>query len=99
MSLIKLPRTFYQRNTIEVAQDLLGTYLIHAQGEQRQIGKIVEVEAYLGQHDLACHSSKGMTNRTQIMFGPSGYAYVYLIYGMYHCFNVVTERKVRVQLF
>lgn len=57
------------------------------------MGKIVEVEAYLGPHDLAAHSSKGLTERTKIMFGPPGRAYIYLIYGMYHCLNVVTERE------
>ncbi len=83
----KLPRSFYERDTITVAKELLGKYLIH----EERIGKIVEVEAYLGQHDLAAHSSKGITPRTQVIFGPAGYAYVYLIYGMYYCTNVVTE--------
>ena len=56
-------------------------------------GKIVEVEAYVGSQDRACHASKGRTQRTNVMFGPGGVAYVYLIYGMYHCLNVVTERE------
>ena len=56
-------------------------------------GKIVEVEAYVGSQDRACHASKGRTQRTEVMFGPAGVAYVYLIYGMYHCLNVVTERE------
>ncbi|WP_115710224.1 DNA-3-methyladenine glycosylase [Legionella sainthelensi] len=89
----KLPRTFYERDTISVAKALLGKYLIHNKDGIEYIGKIVEVEAYLGQHDLACHSSKGLTPRTQVMFGPAGYAYIYLIYGMYYCTNVVTETE------
>jgi DNA-3-methyladenine glycosylase len=88
----KLPRSFYDRDTIVVARDLLGKWLVHQADGVRRIGKIVEVEAYLGEHDLAAHSSKGRTERTKIMFGPPGYAYVYLIYGMHHCMNVVTER-------
>jgi DNA-3-methyladenine glycosylase len=87
----KLPRRFYNRNTIIVAKELLGKYLIHQSNGIKQIGKIVEVEAYLGAHDLASHTAKGLTARTRIMFGPPGYAYVYLIYGMYYCMNVVTE--------
>lgn len=87
----KLPRQFYQQDTIEVAKQLLGKYLIHQHQSTEYIGKIVEVEAYLGPHDLASHSSKGRTKRTEVMFGPAGYAYVYLIYGMYYCTNVVTE--------
>jgi DNA-3-methyladenine glycosylase len=87
----KLTREFYNRDTITVAKDLLGKYLVHVSSAGEQIGKIVEVEAYLGPHDLAAHSAKGVTKRTQVMFGPPGHAYVYLIYGMYHCINVVTE--------
>jgi DNA-3-methyladenine glycosylase len=87
----KLPREFYARNTLKVAEDLLGTLLVHRVDGVSRIGRIVEVEAYLGQHDLAAHSSKGITNRTRVMFGPPGFAYVYLIYGIHHCMNVVTE--------
>ncbi|QDP73380.1 DNA-3-methyladenine glycosylase [Legionella israelensis] len=89
----KLTREFYARDTETVAQELLGKYLVRRHNSIEQIGRIVEVEAYLGQHDLACHSSKGLTQRTKTMFGPAGYAYIYLIYGMYYCTNVVTESE------
>jgi DNA-3-methyladenine glycosylase len=89
----KLYRQFYNRDTIVVANSLLGKYLIHRLNGIEQMGKIVEVEAYLGPHDLAAHSAKGRTRRTEVMFGPPGHAYVYLIYGMYHCMNVVTEQE------
>lgn len=89
----QLPRSFYERDTIVVAKELLGKYLVHNDGIQERIGKIVEVEAYLGPHDLAAHSSKGLTKRTSVMFGPAGYTYVYMIYGIYYCTNVVTESE------
>ncbi len=88
----KLPRTFYDQDTISVARGLLGKQLVHIVDGVEYVGKIVETEAYLGEHDLAAHSSKGRTRRTEIMFGPPGYAYVYLIYGIYNCMNIVTER-------
>ncbi len=87
----KLPHEFFARDTVIVAKDLLGKWLVRRIGRQTRIGRIVEVEAYVGPHDLACHASKGITPRTQVMHGPPGHAYVYLIYGMYHCMNVVTE--------
>jgi DNA-3-methyladenine glycosylase len=86
-----LPRSFYDRDTILVARELLGKCLVRRVGAHERIGRIVEVEAYLGPHDLAAHSSKGLTARTKVMFGPPGHAYVYMIYGMYFCMNVVTE--------
>jgi DNA-3-methyladenine glycosylase len=89
----KLPRSFYDRDTICVARELLGKYLVHNVDGVQRVGRIVEVEAYLGPHDLAAHSSKGLTKRTAVMFGPPGHAYVFLIYGMYCCMNVVTERE------
>src|SRR5213082_534449 len=89
----KLPRSFYDRDTIVVAKELLGKSLVHSTGGAQRVGRIVEVEAYLGPHDLAAHSAKGLTERTKPMFGPPGHAYVYLIYGMYYCMNVVTERE------
>src|SRR5678816_3690144 len=80
----KLPRSFYDRDTVEVAHDLLGQHLVHVVAGVERVGRIVEVEAYLGPHDLAAHSARGRTKRTQVMFGPPGHAYVYLIYGMYY---------------
>ena len=88
---IKLPRSFYSRSTLEVANDLLGKVLIRRLGRRKLAGRIVETEAYVGPHDLACHASKGHTPRTAVMFGPPGFAYVYMIYGFYFCLNVVTE--------
>ena len=88
----KLPRAFYDRATVTVAQELLGKWLVHRVDGVELIARIVEVEAYVGPHDLASHSSKGLTPRTRVMFGPPGHAYVYLIYGIHECMNVVTER-------
>jgi len=86
-----LPRTFYDRSTLLVAQDLLGTLLVREYHGRLLVGRIVETEAYAGLEDTASHASVGKTERNAVMFGQPGYAYVYLIYGMHHCLNVVTE--------
>ena len=94
-----LPRAFYERPTIQVARALLGKVLVrHPRGSAAasasvvRLARIVEVEAYLGERDAASHARRGPTPRTAIMFGPPGHLYVYLIYGMHHCMNFVTER-------
>lgn len=88
-----LPRSFYNRPTIKVAKNLLGKFLYREINGKLYIVKIVETEAYLGRKDLACHSSKGKTERNKTMFGPPGHSYVYFIYGMHYCFNIVTEKE------
>lgn len=89
----RLSRGFFNRNTVLVAKGLLGKYLCRRIGNIIVKARITETEAYCGQRDLACHASKGLTERTKVMFDLPGHAYVYLIYGMHHCFNIVTERK------
>jgi len=88
-----LKKSFYQRKTLDVAKDLLGYFLVRKIGQKIIRAMITETEAYIGEDDLASHASKGRTPRTEIMYGPAGRAYVYMIYGIYHCLNVVTEKK------
>ncbi len=94
---MRLPREFFARDTLTVARDLLGRYVVRVvHGPTAQVvlsGKIVETEAYIGEDDEASHASPGPTERNASMYKQAGYVYVYLIYGMYHCFNVVTERE------
>jgi DNA-3-methyladenine glycosylase len=88
-----LPVDFFARPTTRVARDLIGKVIVRREsGDPPRLCRIVEVEAYLGPRDQASHARRGPTPRTAIMFGPPGRLYVYLIYGMYHCMNFVTER-------
>ena len=89
----RLPRDFYARSTLRVARDLLGKVLTLEGSGWTKAARIVEVEAYLGGRDPASHAYRGLTPRTAPMFGPPGRSYVYFVYGMYHCLNVVTERE------
>ncbi|HLC22427.1 MAG TPA: DNA-3-methyladenine glycosylase [Candidatus Nanoarchaeia archaeon] len=87
-----MPNDIFQKDTKAVAKELLGMSLVHETKEGKTVGKIVETEAYL-QRDPGSHSHKGMTPRNAQMFGKAGTAYVYFIYGMYHCFNIVTNKE------
>ena len=89
----RLPRSFYNRPTLEVARDLLGKHIVYNSPIGKLEAALVEVEAYIGEDDPACHAAPGPTARNLVMYGKSGFSYVYFIYGMYHCFNIVTERK------
>jgi DNA-3-methyladenine glycosylase len=91
-----LPRIFYARRTLTVARDLLGRVLARRTPDGAVLrGRIVEAEAYVGEEDRACHARAGRTPRTDVMYGPPGFAYVYLTYGMHHMLNVVTEAEGR----
>jgi DNA-3-methyladenine glycosylase len=90
---MKLPRSFYARDTRAVARDLVGKVLVHQDGDVRRAARIVETEAYHGPEDRASHARFGPTRRAAVMFGPPGVAYVYLIYGRNHCMNVVTGEE------
>jgi DNA-3-methyladenine glycosylase len=94
-----LPADFFARSALAVARELIGKFLVrrvadgNEEGNDEIAGLIHETEAYVGPHDLACHASKGCTARTQVMFGPAGFWYVYLIYGIHWMLNVVTDTE------
>ena len=90
---VKLPRSFYDRPTLEVARDLIGKVLVHVRRGARTSGVIVEVEAYIGESDPACHAAPGPTRRNEPLYGAPGHAYVYLNYGIHCLVNVVTESQ------
>lgn len=89
----KLSRSFYDRPTGLVARDIIGKYIVYNSPKGRLTGRIVEVEAYIGHDDPACHAARGETERNRVMFGLPGFSYIYFIYGMYFCLNFVTEKK------
>ncbi len=89
----KLPRDFYRQPTLEVAQALIGKRFVVHRDAGRMSGRIVEVEAYIGEDDPACHARFGQTGRNSVMYGDGGFLYVYFIYGMYNMLNIVTEKK------
>src|SRR5262245_41846261 len=86
-------RAFYSRDTLWVAEHVLGKLLVHHTADGEIAGVIVEAEAYIGEMDPACHAARGLTPRTAVMYGEPGYAYVYFTYGMHYMLNLVTERK------
>jgi DNA-3-methyladenine glycosylase len=85
------PQEFYEQETEVVARELLGSYMVYLSPDGVLAGRVVETEAYTGPDDPACHSARGKKQRNAVMFGPAGRVYVYLIYGMYYCFNVTTD--------
>ena len=92
-TMTRLSRDYFARDTLIVARDLLGQRLVRVLDGARLSGRIVEVEAYVGEEDQACHARCGRTERNAPMYGPPGHAYVYFVYGMHHCLNVVTGRE------
>jgi DNA-3-methyladenine glycosylase len=93
MQALRLSRAFYEQPTVAVARRLLGKYLVRIDDAGVRAGMILETEAYVGPDDKASHASRGRTPRTSVMFGPAGFAYIYLIYGMHHCLNIVTDQE------
>ncbi len=93
MRVQRTAESFFDQSTLSVARQLLGCYLVRKQGRIIKRALICETEAYVGPQDQASHASRGRTKRTEVMFGQPGYAYIYLIYGMYYCFNIVTGKQ------
>jgi DNA-3-methyladenine glycosylase len=91
-SMKRLNHAFFRQDAERLARGLIGTILVRRRGGREYRARIVETEAYVGPRDLACHTSRGRTKRTEVMFGPAGHAYVYLIYGMHRMFNIVAGR-------
>lgn len=89
----KLSNRFFRAPAVELAERLLGTILVSRVGSVRTAGRICEVEVYRGEEDRACHARNGPTPRNRVMYGPPGFAYIYVIYGMYHCLNIVAEPR------
>lgn len=88
----QLSHTFYNQSTLKVAEKIIGKYIVYNSPFGKLSARIVEVEAYIGEGDPACHAARGKTKRNEIMFGKAGFSYLYLIYGMYNCLNFVTEK-------
>src|SRR5262249_48138316 len=91
---VKIPRSFYEQSTLDVARQLLGKYLVRKHPDGTTVGRMAETEAYVGPEDKACHASRGRTARTEIIFGRAGHAYFYFVYGFHHMLNIVREKTV-----
>lgn len=89
----RIPINFFEQKTLSAAKNLLGTFLVRKQNGREIAAMITDVEAYVGQKDLASHASRGRTSRTEVMFGEAGRWYVYLVYGIHYCLNIVTEKS------
>ncbi len=90
---MRINRKFFQRDTLDIARDLLGKVIYRKVDNILIRGRILETEAYIGEADKACHARFGRTKRTQVMYGEAGHAYIYLCYGIHYLLNIVTERK------
>ncbi|MEK7461034.1 MAG: DNA-3-methyladenine glycosylase [Patescibacteria group bacterium] len=91
--MVRLTRHFFEQPTLIVARELIGAEIVITHTNFTKRARIIETEAYVGPEDLASHASRGLTKRTKPMFGPAGFTYLYLIYGMYWCLNIITERE------